>query len=102
MSEKVVVKLIGAEVVRLSLQPGDVLVVSIPGSASRAMTDDIRCSFREVFGVPVVLMREGIQLKALISVSPEIPNVMRIPRAEEEAKRMQSIADALTKEPSNA
>jgi len=102
--EETQVKLIGAEIVRLSLQPGDVLVLSFNECRRRDDLEHLRNAIQERFGVPVVVLTNGIELKAILNVSPECQELAadaRAKAAEQQAAWLENVQNML-KEPSNA
>ena len=105
MSEELKVTLIGAEIVRLRLEPGDMLVVSHHDCRHPNEMKGLRTAIQETFGVPALVLTHGIKLEAILSVSPECQEMaadVKAKAAEEHADNMRKVLESLTKEPAHA
>jgi hypothetical protein len=78
---------------KISIQPGDVLVVSSDQRLRQEQHANIVRTFSESFGCPVCLLDSGLKLEAVLSISQECLELA----AAERNKRAEECFAALTK-----
>jgi hypothetical protein len=91
----VTVRNIDVVLTKINIQPGDVLLMSAPPGCITTAQDAecIRDAFREGIGVPVVLLRNGLKVDAVLSVAPECLELV----AAERDKRATELAENIRK-----
>lgn len=71
VQSEITIRNIDVALTKVNIQPGDVLLVSVPAVRQRSDLEFIKNGFQEAFGVPAVVLTNGMKVEAVLTVAPE-------------------------------
>jgi hypothetical protein len=90
---EITIRNIDVALTKINIQPGDVLLVSVPHLRSMNDRQIIQESFKEALGVPACILSNGMKVDAVLSIAPECLELA----ASERSKRADEYATAMRK-----